>query len=83
MGCLGASRETVGQEETLIFGARADQATVEGAKLAVTMHRRALVIAADELERLAYVLRDQAGLGHEAGKAMDAARAAKEAAGVE
>ena len=55
----------------------------EGARLAVTAQRVALLRAAKELERVAYVLRDQASLGHEAGKAMEASREAFRAAGVD
>ena len=56
---------------------------VEGARLTVQMQQRELVRAGEALSRAAYVLRDKAECGYEAGQAMQASQAAFEAAGVE
>ena len=66
-------------------GARREAQTqaLGGAQMLIEGQTRALLEAAEALERAAYTLRDKAELGFEAGKAMDASLAAKRAAGVE
>ncbi len=68
-----------------LFGMRqilADQATVEGARIAVHGMNHELRLAGEELERLAFLLRDETSLTRDAVRAKEASVRALAAAGV-